>query len=337
MSRSLFLYCCCCVVAADVANLGGAEKAKTIGQLEEEPRESRQLKEPRGAKDTAIMVSGFLLIPLTIWLYSSPFPVARSIVRARSTGEYSFIPYLMLCSNCFSWVVFSFQCGLAEYYACFFPNVYGTFANALVLAVYCRFITDPQVRRSFLIWVPMVTLSLLVLATISFLSGTNNCSNPDSLHCWWGKVTVLCNLALFCGPMAAARRAFTTKSTKYLPLGQSLAALVASSNCCIYFSCLWNLNGLVPNVAGTLLSLAQIVFYMTIIACYGRELVEEPAAETSPSQATSETGIPDPVLQAYATSGSYLLGGSRTSLADSFISGSQSQVRQASMISVRNH
>jgi len=279
-----------------------------------------EAKVPRGAKDTVKLVSGSLLIPLAIWLFSSPLPIARVIVRAGSTGAYSFIPYLMLVMNCFSWVVLSLQSGLAEYYEAFIVNAYGLIANAVVLALYFYFITDPQVRKRFLVWVPMATFPLVVLATISFMSASNNCSHPDSFHCWWGKLTMLCNLAIFCGPMVAFRRACKTRSAQYLPLGQSLAGLISSSNCSIYFLCLWDVNGLVPGVGGVCLSLCQIVFYMAIVTCYDQELVEEPASGTS---------ILDPVIQACSTSGSYLLGG-HTILATSFISGPQSQSRQVS-------
>eukprot|EP00929_Paragymnodinium_shiwhaense_P010651 TRINITY_DN115488_c0_g1_i1.p1 TRINITY_DN115488_c0_g1~~TRINITY_DN115488_c0_g1_i1.p1 ORF type:complete len:320 (-),score=44.22 TRINITY_DN115488_c0_g1_i1:125-1084(-) len=213
-------------------------------------------------------VTGLLLIPLVIWLYSSPVPVMRKIWRAGTTGSYDFWPYILLVCNTLAWVVFTIHQGVEKYYEPFIVNCYGFVVNGTVLLVFRAKITDPGVKRRFNIAVPVVLLPMIGLAIWSFCSDKHDCEDPNSWRCWWGKVTIAVNCALFFGPLSVFSDVWKSKCVRSMPMGQSVAGLVSSINCCVYFFCLQDMNGLIPNMFGVFLSLGQLFFYLYMVHNY---------------------------------------------------------------------
>lgn len=146
-------------------------------------------------------------------------------------------------------------------YEPFVVNCYGLCINTVTLAVYAHYISDGAVRLNFFRKVPPALLCLVFLAAFSCASGSNDCTDPSSLRCWWGKVCIIVNCALFAGPFSAFQEAWTSKSVEFMPLGSSICGLVASLDCSVYFLCLSDINGLIPNACGVVLSAVQICFY----------------------------------------------------------------------------
>merc|ERR1719491_584441 len=130
-------------------------------------------------------ITGAVLIPLVMMLYSSPFPVLQVIYKKKSTLGYAFLPYLLLWFNCFSWVIFAIHRGLGEMYEPFIVNSYGLCVNTVSLVIYGRNITDPAVRGQFRVQVTGGLMIISVLAVVSFIQPIHNCSDPNSYMCWW--------------------------------------------------------------------------------------------------------------------------------------------------------
>lgn len=222
-------------------------------------------------RDMVKVVTGGIFIPLVIWLYSSPIPVLRIIIREKSTGQFEVLPYVLLVANCTVWVVFSLHMGLDEYYEPFTVNSYGLCLNIAALVIYGMHITDAEQSRKFRRLIPGILLPLLLLAALSFVHSGHSCDDKNSWHCWWGKVCIVVNCALFVGPLAVFGQVWRTKSVQYMPLGPSVAGCVASTNCSIYFSRLGDMNGLIPNVFGIVLSGLQVMFYVYISSRYTQQ------------------------------------------------------------------
>jgi len=218
-------------------------------------------------------LSGCLLIPLVISLYSSPLPVVQDILISKSTKRYAYLPYILLWCNCFSWFIYCIHNGIAETYEPFTVNCYGLVVNTCALAVYYRYIPSENVDKlkGFRRQAIGLILPLMVLAGLSFVRQAHTCADQNSLWCWWGKLTVFVNILLFVGPFVAFKKVWRTKSVKYLPLLQSITGMIASFDAMVYFLALEDSNGLIPNVFGIFLSAAQVAFYFFITCRYPQD------------------------------------------------------------------
>lgn len=206
-------------------------------------------------------VTGVLLIPLVALLYSSPIPVLRKIVQAKSTLKYVFLPYLLLFANCTAWVVYCLHRGWASMYEPLIINIYGLGVNTVALWIFNHYITDETIRSKFNQQASLTAIGILCLAVVSFTT---------SFKRWWGYVTLAVNCLLFIGPLAAFDDVWRTKSVEYMPMNTILPGLVASANASIYFYCLRDAVGLIPNAVGVFLSAVQIMFYGFVRTKFGQ-------------------------------------------------------------------
>lgn len=214
-------------------------------------------------------ITGFILVPLVIALYSSPIPVLRHIMSGKSTGNYSFVLFLLLVCNTFCWCVFALRRGIDLLFEPFIVNSYGLCINVAALTIFRCNITDAETRRKFDTRVPATVLLLLVLAVCLYFDPSDACrEEPGSIECWWGKLTLIVNCLLFGGPISDLKKAWKTQSVEFLPLGPLIAGLLASCDCTIYFICVSDINGLIPNVVGVVMSAGQIMFYGYIVRKY---------------------------------------------------------------------
>lgn len=220
-------------------------------------------------------ISGLILVPLVAMLYSSPIPVVRDILKKKSTLKYEFLPYLLTWANSFAWVFYFVHCGWKNDIQPFLVNVYGLALNTAVLIIFRAHITDDAVLSKFSLEVPATVLCCGVLCTASFIGVPLpcDCSDRSSAACWWGKVCVIVNCFLFCGPLAIFQEVWTTKSVQYMPISSIVSGLIASLDCTVYFLCKGDVNGLIPNVAGVVLSGLQAVFFVYIVHNYKQEPV----------------------------------------------------------------
>jgi solute carrier family 50 protein (sugar transporter) len=217
-----------------------------------------------GTRELVKATTGAVIIPFGIFLYSSPLPVMLKILREKSTSGYSFMPYLVPWCNSFTWCVFCFHRGIGLMYEVFTCNVYGLVVYSAILAIYWWSITDPAVRRSFRVKVPLTLLVMVGLAAASALDPHHVCTDPTSLACWYGKVVIVVNCALFGGVFDVFGKVWRTKSVEFLPLLPSISGLAISSDCTAYFICLRDINGLIPNMLGVVFSVVQLIFYAYI-------------------------------------------------------------------------
>lgn len=214
-------------------------------------------------------IAGYLLIPLVLGLCSAHIPSTLAICRAQSTMGYSFIPYLLYWANCIAWIVFSIHRGWRMMYEPLFVNVYGLVINSIVLFVYWWYIKDPILRRDFHTKVAAMSFVMGLLSLLSFFDDGHDCiSDPNSFSCWWGKITIVTNSLIFVGPFTVFGKVWATKSVEFLPFTPCLAGCIASTDCVVYFYMLNDLNGLIPNFAGAVLSAVQLALYAYIVVFY---------------------------------------------------------------------
>lgn len=206
-------------------------------------------------------VTGVLLIPLVAILYSSPIPVLRKIAQAKSTLKYLFLPYLLLFANCTAWVVYCLHRGWAAMYEPLIINIYGLGVNTAALWIFNHYITDETVRSRFNRQVSFTMIAIFCLTFVSFTT---------SFKRWWGYVTLAMNCWLFIGPLAAFSDVWRTKSVEYMPMNTVVPGLIASTNASIYFYCLRDAVGLIPNAVGVVLSAVQIMFYGFVRTKFGQ-------------------------------------------------------------------
>merc|ERR1712107_441859 len=145
----------------------------------------------------------------------------------------------------------------------FLINVYGMGVNVVALWIFNRYITDGTSRSRFRQQVPLTVLGMFCLTLLSFTT---------SFKRWWGYVTLAINCLLFIGPIATFDDVWKTKSIKYLPMNTILPGLAASTNASIYFHCIRDAVGLIPNTVGVLLSTVQVMFYGFVRTKFGHSI-----------------------------------------------------------------
>jgi len=203
----------------------------------------------------AQQISGMLLVPLVTLMYSSPLVTLRKILQRKSCAGNAFHPSLLLVANCMAWTVYSVHQGVAKMYGPLLVNLFGLCVNGAYLAIFSRYLTETD-RPAFFPLVPATVSTMCILAAVSFASPLNH---------YWGDLTLLINCLLFTGPLASFREAWKKKSVESMPVSTILSGLVASCNCVVFFACLRDATGLIPNAMGVLLSVVQMSFYAYIV------------------------------------------------------------------------
>jgi solute carrier family 50 protein (sugar transporter) len=178
----------------------------------------------------------------------SPLPTIRSIVRSRTTGDFSVFPYVATLCQCSLWIA----------YATATPGKTALIpVNALVATLelsYCIIFVLYASEKSAIVrsiaYPSVATGAAIVLSIVS-----------ASASKFLGFFAVLSNIIMYAAPLTIVKTVIETKSVKYMPL---LLSLVGTISAVIWTS--WAISAgdsfvLIPNVLGFILGCIQLIVY----------------------------------------------------------------------------
>eukprot|EP00931_Biecheleriopsis_adriatica_P026323 TRINITY_DN16028_c0_g1_i1.p1 TRINITY_DN16028_c0_g1~~TRINITY_DN16028_c0_g1_i1.p1 ORF type:complete len:303 (-),score=44.23 TRINITY_DN16028_c0_g1_i1:43-891(-) len=229
-------------------------------------------------------IMGPLGATLACIMFSSAFPVIRSILRSGSVGQYSYFPYFVQSCNCILWVGYAFTKGLDTMFWPFYCNLVGLLIAFPSFCIFTAFCSKEQ--RTVLIYRsagPLVVVSSFCLFTLV--------KDEKWLTDLAGTLCMVINMIMYLGPCAGIRSALATKSTDSLPLSLGVSTVVNSIPWFLYGVAVSDLNIWLPNASGIFFGSLQVSTY-----AYLTKLAGAPAVFNA---CLSD----DPHMQSFATAG----------------------------------
>eukprot|EP00730_Choanoeca_flexa_P008707 TRINITY_DN12526_c0_g1_i1.p2 TRINITY_DN12526_c0_g1~~TRINITY_DN12526_c0_g1_i1.p2 ORF type:complete len:295 (+),score=61.05 TRINITY_DN12526_c0_g1_i1:2292-3176(+) len=179
------------------------------------------------------------------FLQLSGSAAVRQIIKDKSTGDMSLLPFISLFTNC---VVWSWYGHLIDDSTVFLPNFSGVGFGLVYTAVYLRYATRSQL--------PMLLGSG---ALVSSVSAAAMMLPADQVAPYIGYLGNAVAVVLMTSPLAVMKTVLEQKSTKAMPFPQSLATF-CSATCWAGYGILVAGDPLIwfPNVLGTVAATVQL-------------------------------------------------------------------------------
>jgi len=205
--------------------------------------------------DTISTVIGILGNITAVLLFLSPVPTFCEIVKKRSIGSYSAVPYVCSLGNCLIWVFYGLPIITPNLILVITINGFGVVMETLYLLIYI-----PCAQRKVKVKILIILLAVLVFYGI-MIALTLTVLPIDKRSLFVGTIAAVLNTAMYAAPLTAMKNVIETKSVDSMPFLLSLCTLINS--------CLWAIFGIlkkdpfiiIPNVLGVLFGIMQISLY----------------------------------------------------------------------------
>jgi len=207
-----------------------------------------------GTGDDAVATAlGWIASASVVGLFISPIPqVMMKVVKAKSTGQFSDLPYLLSLTNCTLWVLYAMPAGLFQP---LFVNCVGAGLNVIWLAIFMIY-TDSKLILALKI---LAVIAVCAAAEAVYLIMGSNGLDGTAIV---GDVADVFNIGMYGSPLAAVGTVFATRSVETLPIGMVSMTLIASALWGTYGKWIGDWHVGVPNDIGVLLAIVQVIVYL---------------------------------------------------------------------------
>ncbi|KAK4786994.1 hypothetical protein SAY86_010827 [Trapa natans] len=194
----------------------------------------------------------------SLLLYATPVLTFRTVLRRKSIGEFSSIPYILALLNCllYTWYGLPVVSNRWENLPVVTINGVGIILELSFIFIYICF---APTRRKVAVAGATTTVALVfsIFAIISALVFHDH----QHRKMFIGSIGVVASVAMYGSPLVAVRQVIKTKSVEFMPFHLSLFSFLASS--------LWMAYGLLscdlflasPNLVGSPLGILQLLLY----------------------------------------------------------------------------
>ncbi|KAI5062984.1 hypothetical protein GOP47_0021531 [Adiantum capillus-veneris] len=202
---------------------------------------------------TAIGIIGNVI---SFFLFLSPVPTFRKVVKWKSTREFSGVPYVVMLFNSLLWVYYGLPIAVQ-------PNAIlvatingvGCVLEIVYIATFL-FYANSKERKKMLILLGAV-LSLVALIVVLTMVMASRSKRIIIV----GILCVVVNVAMYASPLTIMRKVIQAKSVKYMPFSLSftyfLNGLIWSTYACIGLDKFL----LISNGSGAFLGACQLIIY----------------------------------------------------------------------------
>ncbi|KAK9139377.1 hypothetical protein Scep_009058 [Stephania cephalantha] len=194
----------------------------------------------------------------------------KRVIKDRSTGEFSCVPYITAWLNCliYAWYASPFVSNGWENLPLFTIDIVGIALESSFIMIYILY-APPRGKRN---------TCLMATTVIAFVVGmvimSSILSDPSLRKALIGAFGLVACSAMYSSPLVVVKRVIQTKSVEFMPFSLSLFSFLASS--------LWTAYGLLsndlllafPNILGCPLGLLQLLLYFKYSGKRGQ--LEEP-------------------------------------------------------------
>ncbi|XP_024367363.1 bidirectional sugar transporter SWEET4 [Physcomitrium patens] len=191
-----------------------------------------------------------------ICLFASPIPTFINIVKKKSVGDYSGIPYVCTLLNCLLWVVYGLP--VVEYQVLVVTiNAAGCIIELIYLALYLK-----NAHKSIRMKVMKVLLAVLILFTLVTVIVLELIHDKKKRKLVIGTLCAVFAVGMYVSPLTVMRMVIRTRSVEYMPFLLSLFNFI---NGLVWFGYAF-IGGLdifiaIPNGLGALSGVAQLSLY----------------------------------------------------------------------------
>ena len=208
----------------------------------------------------------------------SPLPTIRTIVRCKSTGDFSVFPYIATLCQCALWIGYAVTTSKT---ALIPVNALVSILEFSYCVIFILFASDrPSIIKT--ISYPIAITGAAV--AVSFIS-----SAPSK---FFGFFAVISNIIMYAAPLTVVKTVIETKSVEYMPLLLSLVGTVAAAIWTAWAISAVDYFVLIPNVLGFILGCIQLAVYFkyrnaSSLTGTGEETI--PTIDTTPDIESGKT------------------------------------------------
>ncbi|KAI3811603.1 hypothetical protein L1987_21329 [Smallanthus sonchifolius] len=206
---------------------------------------------------------------ISFLVFLAPLPTFYKIYRKKSSEGYQAVPYMVAL----------FSAALLLYYAVLKTNAYmivsinciGCVIEVTYLAIYI-FYAPKTSKISTLVFISIFNvcgLGTVMLVSLILVKG------PKRVELV-GWICAVINLAVFAAPLSIMRRVIRTKSVEYMPFMLSFSLTLCATAWFFYGFFVNDFYIAVPNVAGFLFGITQMILYCVYKDSNGRDQTEKP-------------------------------------------------------------
>ncbi|XP_060206408.1 bidirectional sugar transporter SWEET14-like [Lycium barbarum] len=202
-------------------------------------------------------------------VFIAPVPTFYRIIKKKTSEGFHSLPYVVGLFSAMLWI----------YYAMVKTNVillitinsFGIFAEIIYVAIYFTYATKKQRIKSLGL---VLLLNVGAFGLIIFLTQIL-CEGPKRVAVI-GWICMAFSISVFVAPLSVMGRVIRTKSVEFMPFNLTLTLAVSAVMWFMYGLLLRDIYVAVPNIAGMLLGVLQMILY----GIYRNSKPNDVAAET---------------------------------------------------------
>ena len=239
------------------------------------------------------IVSGFG-IAAALYLFVSPVVTMRRIVKDKTAGHFSPLPYLAQLLESSLWTLYA-SLQLAELRSVFINNTIAICFQIAYLTIFLCFPPAAKAQLSRLGTGVVLVAVLVAVAGVTMYAWAQGWSCDEGAtggacqHV--GTAAVVVNVLKYASPLSVMKRVVKTKSTKWMPLHLTLA--------CSLCSLLWGAYGLIENDLPTIIAnaggcvacAAQLLLFCKYGHCARRKATEDEKERDTNSLPSSSASL----------------------------------------------
>jgi solute carrier family 50 protein (sugar transporter) len=209
-----------------------------------------------GGVEEAKVALGIVGNVICISMFLSPAPTFWKIFKARSTLQYSGLPYALTLFNCMLWVLYGNPMVLKGGTLILIVNAAGAAISICFLTVFLTY-TNKEGRR---IIGPLVATEVAATATIALILFLAIPHQPTR-KLVSGTLCVLVTVAMYGAPLSVMKMVIQTKSVEYMPFLLSLFMTLNTSIWTGYGAVSKDIFVIIPNCVGLAFGICQLLLH----------------------------------------------------------------------------
>jgi solute carrier family 50 protein (sugar transporter) len=205
--------------------------------------------------DDVLTVLGILGNITSMGLFLSPMPTFYKICKAKSTGQYSALPYVATLLNCMLWTFY----GSGAVSGLIFVvsiNVAGLIMEGCYVTIHLLFGSHNS-RKTVSILLAVISILYGALVSVVLVVVKSKDSRAEVV----GSVCVIIGVLMYAAPLSVMKEVIRSQSVASMPFLLSFACFCNGLIWTSYGIIKENLFIYIPNGLGTLLTIAQLVLW----------------------------------------------------------------------------
>lgn len=202
------------------------------------------------------LVLGILGNATAMALFLSPAPTFVKIMKAKSTQEYSGLPYVCTLFNCMLWVLYGMPFVKPHSMLIITINVFGVAMELFFISLYMAFAIKQSKIQMTRYLIGVITLyAAIIIITVRALHSL------PSRQLVVGSLCVVMAIAMYAAPLSVMGLVIRTKSVEYMPFTLSLCNFINSAVWSAYSLVTKDIFVGIPNGIGCISGIVQLALY----------------------------------------------------------------------------